>query len=165
MEVVTDHIREANEDNPRGYYEFERVKKLPDGDTAWVEDAKGKVVKVISALLKHLPSDYTYKILFMRRAMAEVLASQQRMLVRRNEDPGKVDDAQMAQLFQKHLAEVYGWLDAQANVSYIDVDYNAILADPRPNVKQICDFLDRDLDVEKMITVVDPTLYRQQKSG
>ena len=165
LEVVTDRIREANEDNPRGYYEFERVKKLPDGDTAWVTDAQGKVVKVISALLKHLPSDYNYRILFMRRTMEEILASQQRMLVRRNEDPSKVNDAQMAQFSRSILVEVYGWLDAQANVSYIDVDYNAMLVDPRPQVRQICGFLDRDLDAEQMLAVVDPSLYRQRKSG
>ena len=164
LEVVTDNIREANEDNPRGYYEFERVKKLPDGDTTWVKDARGKVVKVISALLKHLPSDHTYKILFMRRAMTEILASQQRMLVRRNEEPGKVDDVQMAQLFEKHLAEVYVWLDAQMNISYIDVDYNAMLADPQPQAQKIRRFLERDLDVSRMVAVVDPALYRQRKS-
>lgn len=165
LDVMTDHIREANVDNPRGYYEFERVKKMPDGDTAWVEDAQGKVVKVISALLKHLPPEYTYKILFMRRAMAEILASQRQMLVRRGEDAGKVDDAQMAQLFQKHLSDVYRWLDAQSNVSYIDVNYNTMLAAPQPQVRQICDFLDRDLNVSAMLAVVDPALYRQRKAG
>ncbi len=164
LEVVTDHIREPNEDNPRGYYEFERAKKLPNGDVAWVKDAKGKVVKVISALLKHLPPEYTYKVLFMRRNMAEILASQQRMLVRRGEEPGKVADVQMAQLFEKHLAEVYAWLDAQANVTYINVDYNAVLADPQPQVQQMRRFLARDLNAERMMAVVDPSLYRQRKS-
>ena len=51
---LTDELRVADEDNPKGYYEFERVKQMDKGDTAWVPDARGKAVKVISALLKHL---------------------------------------------------------------------------------------------------------------
>jgi hypothetical protein len=163
LPVMVDHTRQANVDNPQGYYEFERVKKLPDGDVAWVQDAQGKVVKVISALLKHLPSEHTYKVLFMRRRMEEILASQQRMLVRRGEDPKKVDDADMARLFEKHVAEVFTWLDTQNNITYINVDYNAMVADPQPQLQQINAFLGGNLDVEKMVSVVDPALYRQRK--
>lgn len=164
LEVLTDHVREPNEDNPKGYYEFERVKKLPDGDTAWLKDAEGKVVKIISALLMHLPADHTYKILFMRRSMEEVLASQKQMLVRRGELTDKVDDAEMARLFEKHLQEVQTWLDRQSHIAYLDVDYNAMLRDPRPQLAFVLPFLGCALDLEKMLTVVDPALYRQKKA-
>lgn len=164
LEVLTDHVREPNEDNPKGYYEFERVKKLPDGDTAWLKDAEGKVVKIISALLMHLPADHTYKILFMRRSMEEVLASQKQMLVRRGELTDKVDDAEMARLFEKHLQEVQTWLDRQSHIAYLDVDYNAMLHDPRPQLAFVLPFLGCALDLEKMLTVVDPALYRQKKA-
>ena len=83
---LTDEIRTADTDNPKGYYEFERVKKMDKGDTAWLENAQGKSVKVISALLKHLPSDYRYRVIFMRRDMSEILASQKKMLDHRGED-------------------------------------------------------------------------------
>lgn len=164
LEVLTDHVREPNEDNPKGYYEFERVKKLPDGDTAWLKDAEGKVVKIISALLMHLPADHTYKILFMRRSMEEILASQKQMLVRRGELTDKVDDAEMARLFEKHLQEVQTWLDRQSHIAYLDVDYNAMLRDPRPQLAFVLPFLGCALDLEKMLTVVDPALYRQKKA-
>jgi hypothetical protein len=154
LEIITDGIREANVDNPKGYYEFERVKQLPKGDTAWLDDAQGKVVKVISALLKHLPDDYTYKVLFMRREMDEILASQRRMLVRRGEPTDRVDDGEMSAMFEKHLRTVYAWLDAQANVTYLDVSYNDLL--------QVNDFLGADLDEEAMAAVIDPSLYRQR---
>lgn len=163
LEVLTDHLRQPNEDNPKGYYEFERVKKLPEGDTHWLKDAEGKVVKIISALLMHLPSDHTYKILFMRRSMGEILASQKQMLVRRGEPTDKVDDAEMARLFEKHLREVQTWLDQQPNIACLDVDYNAILRDPRPQLAHVLPFLDRALDLEKMAEVVDLALYRQRK--
>jgi hypothetical protein len=51
LEPLTDNIRAADEDNPKGYYEFERVKQI-EKDRDWLEDARGRVVKLISALLK-----------------------------------------------------------------------------------------------------------------
>jgi hypothetical protein len=163
MEVVTDGIREPNADNPKGYYEFERVKKLPEGDTAWLDDAQGKVVKVIAALLPHLPDAYEYRVLMMRRKMDEILASQRRMLVRRGEDPDAVDDQEMARLFEKHLAQVYDWMRKQDNVRFLDVDYNVMLSGPEPQLEEIQAFLDFALDLQKMGMVVDPSLYRQRR--
>ncbi len=162
LEVLTDHIRTPNEDNPKGYYEFERVKKLPDGDAAWLPEAQGRVVKIISALLKHLPPTHTYKVLFMRRRMSEILASQQQMLVRRGEATDKVSDEEMTRLFEKHLQETFAWMSQQSNLTCLEVDYNAMLADPRPQVAQVQAFLDMDLDTQAMLAVVDPELYRQR---
>lgn len=162
LEVLTDHIRTPNEDNPKGYYEFERVKKLPDGDVGWLPEAQGRVVKIISALLKHLPQTHTYKVLFMRRRMSEILASQQQMLVRRGEASDKVSDEEMTRLFEKHLQEVFAWMAQQPNLTYLDVDYNAMLADPRPQVAQVQAFLGLELDTQAMLAVVDPELYRQR---
>ena len=102
---MTDNIRRADEDNPRGYYEFERVKELPS-DSTWVPEARGKAVKVISALLRHLPAGESYKVLFMRRRIGDVLASQKQMLVRRGKADDGSDDERMAALFAKHLTEV-----------------------------------------------------------
>ena len=68
LAVITDGEREADTDNPRGYYEFERVKKLDKGDTAWVAQAEGRAIKVVSALLEHLPPAYDYRVLFMNRS-------------------------------------------------------------------------------------------------
>ena len=100
---VTDNHRMADDDNPKGYYEFERVKKLDKGDTEWLADAPGKVVKVIAALLTYLPPTYNYKVIFMRRLMPEILASQRQMLVRRGEAPNKFKDEDMARIIEKHV--------------------------------------------------------------
>jgi hypothetical protein len=163
LQPVSDNLRTADDDNPKGYYEFERVKKMPEGDTDWLPEARGKTVKVISALLEHLPKDYSYKVIFMSRQMEEILASQRQMLIRSNKPTDKVSDEQLAEMYRKHLGKVNAWLKEQANISVLYVDYNQLLADPRPHIEKINAFLDERLDTEKMMGVVDPALYRQRK--
>ena len=161
LQILQDHIRTPNKDNPKGYYEFERVKKLP-GDTEWLDEAVGKVVKIITQLLMHLPDSYSYRVLVMRRSIPEILASQAKMLERRGEAGGGVDDAQMTALFEKHLKQVYAWMDEKPNVEYLDVSYNQALTEPLPIIDQIQAFLGCELDKAAMATVVDPSLYRNR---
>jgi hypothetical protein len=159
---LTDAFRAADDDNPKGYYEFERAKKLREGDADWLPDAQGKAVKVISALLRHLPSNYRYNVIFLRRAMPEILASQKKMLVNRGEDPDKVSDEDMAQLYQKHLGQVTAWMAEQDFIDVLYLDYAAILNNPGPVPNQIARFLRQEMDTEAMLAIVDPDLYRQR---
>lgn len=161
LQVVTDSLRTADDDNPNGYYEFETVKQMPSGQTAWLDGAQGKVVKVISALLEYLPSKYHYKVIFMERAIGEVLASQKKMLVNRQEE-STISDAEMQDQFQKHVAAAKYWLARQPNLSVLYVDYNKMLAAPDPLCQTIADFLDMGLDVEKMRAVPNERLYRNR---
>ena len=173
---LIDGIRAADSDNPNGYYEFERVKKLDKGDNAWLADAQGKVVKIISALLVHLPADYTYRVIFMERALDEVLASQQKMLRRRADaETTQADqaagDAELAALFQTHLSETKSWLAAQPNISTLYLNYGALIQDPSSEAARIREAISADLlngalktglDLEAMIAMVDPALYRNR---
>jgi len=162
LPVVTDKQRTADEDNPKGYFEFERVKQLDKGDTAWVGEAQGKVVKVISALLEYLPPAYPYRVIFIRREMSEILASQKKMLERRGEPTDRVSDEELARLFSKHVQKVETWLRGQSNFSVLYVDYNKMLADPLPYVRQVNQFLGGALEEQKMAGMVDPSLYRNR---
>ena len=161
---LTDKLRTADNDNPKGYYEFERVKQMDKGDTAWVADAQGKVVKVISALLKHLPPGYNYQVIFLRRHMSEILASQRKMLINRGEDPDKMDDAQMGMLFENHVRQVEKWLAQQSNIEVLYVHYSDVMADPLTAINSMSRFLGRDMDVRAMAEVVDPNLYRNRQT-
>lgn len=160
---LTDQERKADDDNPKGYYEFERVKKMDDGDIAWLADAQGKVVKVISQLLKYLPGDYEYRVIFMRRNMDEILASQKKMLINRGEDANKANDEEIASLFEKHLQSVLSWLRTQPNVSTLYVHYTDMLNNPMPQVEQINQFMGGWMNTKAMAGVVDPNLYRNRK--
>ena len=162
LPLLVDNLRTQDDDNPEGYYEFEPVKKLSQGDFKWLKNAEGKALKVIAALVTHLPATYTYQIIFMRREMSEILASQKKMILNRGEDPDKISDAEMAQFFEKHLSKVLGWIDQQPNMRKIDVNYNLLLKGPEPQARQINQFLGNVLDVEKMLDVINPDLYRQR---
>jgi hypothetical protein len=161
---LTDGIRTADRDNPKGYYEFERVKKLVDGDIAWVPEAQGKAVKVIAALVQYLPPDYVYKMIFMQRNMDEILSSQRQMLVRRGEPTDTVDDGELATLFSKHLDQVTAWIALQPNIDVLYVNYNEVLTDPSGHAQKINRFLGNTLDAGKMAQVIDPSLYRQREA-
>jgi hypothetical protein len=159
---LTDNFRTADIDNPRGYYEFERTKKLPNGDNEWLAIAQGKVVKIIASLLIYIPDKYQYRIVFMRRDISEILASQRLMILRRGEDPDKISNDQMARLFKTHLAQVDLWLANHPTINHVDVNYNHILQAPYPEMEKVNRFLGNTLDVSKMVDVIDPTLYRQR---
>jgi hypothetical protein len=162
MQILTDYARTPDEDNPEGYYEFERVKQI-EHDQSWLEDAKGKVVKIVSERLKHVPQGYAYKVIFMRRMIEEVLASQRKMLIRRGQPDPTVRDQEMAELFKRHLGQIEAWLAQQPHVEVIYVSYNHLLEDPVVLAERINQFLGDTLNVEKMVSVVDPTLYRQRR--
>ncbi len=164
LEPVQDGIRTADEDNPKGYYEFERVKKIKQ-DKGWLPDARGKVVKMIAQLLLDLPtSGYHYKVIFMRRSIDEILASQRQMMVRRGtlKEDGP-SDAEMGDMLLKHLDHVMKWADKQDCMDCLAVDYNEMLKNVAPSIARLNEFLDGKLDIAKMSAVVDKNLYRQRK--
>lgn len=161
IEPLTDGVRAADEDNPKGYYEYERVKQIAD-DQEWLEEARGKAVKMISALLKHLPPEFYYQVLFMRRDTGEVLASQRRMLIRRGEPTEAVPDERMAALFERHVEQVEAWITTQPNMTVLFVDHSDVLDEALEQAQRVRDFLGCTLDVEAMAAVVDRSLYRQR---
>lgn len=162
LEVLTDDLRTPDQDNPKGYFEFERVKQIQH-DKSWLEEARGKVVKMISQLLLHLPAEYRYNVVFMHREMEELLASQRKMLEHRGEPLDEASDPRMAELFHKHLERVRAWLDHQSNFDVIHVSYNQVLDAPREQARRVDRFFGAGLDVKAMVDVVDPTLYRQRR--
>ena len=158
---MTDEVREADVDNPNGYYEFERIKKVKK-DASWMEDARGKAIKAIYMLLYDLPAEYSYKVVFMMRNLDEIVASQDAMLRRLDPDANGMESGLLRKLFTSHLDKVIAWLATQAHFDTLYVRYNDILVNPTANVRRINQFLGGGLDEEAMAAVVDPDLYRQK---
>jgi len=162
LPVMTDGIRGADEDNPKGYYEVERVKNLAqEQDKAWLAEARGKVVKVISFLLKSLPPQFNYRVVFIRREMEEVLASQRKMLARRGETEATAPE-RMKALFEDDLWRARYQLRHRPEFETMEIQYSAVLAQPLEAARRLDGFLGGGLDTEAMAAVVDPQLYRNR---
>jgi len=162
LSVLTDSIRQADIDNPKGYYEYERVKNLEkETDKSYVREARGKVLKVISFLLKDLPDDNFYRVVFMRRHLDEVIASQNKMLDRRGEDA--IEDREtMAEAYRNHLAAVKILVRKRPNLEMLEFRYDEAVKNPKEAARMVNAFLGGKLDERAMAAVIDGELYRNR---
>jgi hypothetical protein len=160
VEVLTDGVRAADPDNPRGYYELERVKKTRQ-DPSWVPQARGKAVKMVSQLLYDLPPTERYSVVFMERDLDEMLVSQEKMLERLGREGAPRD--QIKRAFTLHLARLNDWLPGQGHLAVLRVSYNDLVERPEAQAQRVNEFLGGRLDVGRMAAVVDPALYRNRK--
>jgi Sulfotransferase domain len=161
LPVITDELRRPDVDNPNGYFEFETVRQMSEGNVDWLANANGKAVKVISALLEYLPSNYSYKIIFLERDIREILESQRKMLAHRNEKATGAE-AEIELQIQNHLSVMKPWLVRQPNIEVLFVNYNTLMTKPEPLCEQITEFLELPLNQTRMLAVPDKQLYRNR---
>ena len=161
LPILTDRQRGADPDNPRGYFELEAAKRTRD-DPSWLAMAAGKGVKVVSPLLADLPPGYRYRVVFLRRDIDEVIASQRAMLRRQGKPGAALTDEQLAEVYRAQLRRLDQWLPLQERFSVLDVRHGELIRDPVPTSVAIREFLGVPLDVEAMAGQVDPSLHRQR---
>lgn len=160
IDLVVDGMRAADEDNLGGYFEYEAVKGIRD-DVSWIYAARGKGVKVVSPSLRYLPRDLRYRVVFMRRDLKEVAASQEQMLRRLGKDVG-ASRAQMIDLMQRHLQEVESWLARSEHVEVLFLPYRDVVEDPLSACRRLIDFLSLSANPLEMAQVVEKKYYRQR---
>jgi len=158
---LTDNLREADIDNPKGYYEFERVKQLPR-DVDWLPEARGKAVKVLAELMKHMPDGERYSVIFMMRDLKEIIASQKKMLERRGSDPDAISDSELMGLYRTYLRNLKTLVNGSSNMKVLYVNYNELMTDPSETIEELNVFLGGALDVAGMRKAIDSTLYRNR---
>ena len=161
LPTLSDGLRAADENNQRGYFEFEPVKRLRS-DSSWLPQARGQAVKIIHLLLRDLRLDGSlqYRIVFMRRPIDEVLSSQRAMLQR--EGKAGADPALLKRAFESQLALLDTWLAAQASIAVLPVAYHQVMREPLAVTEALNAFLGLSLDAAAMVRAVDPTLHRQR---
>jgi hypothetical protein len=156
-EILTDNIRENDINNPKGYLEYEKVKKLAQ-DNTWLNEADGKTVKIIAQLLQYLPNNFTYKIIFMKRDIVEVVHSQQKML---GKDTSTFPTV-LADTFTKQMEKTLSVMSGEPHIELLEVNYTDVINNPLEECENIASFLGADLDIEKMVSAVDSSLYRNK---
>ena len=161
LPLYFDTKRQADVHNPKGYFELEAVKNLPQ-DTVWLRHAVGKAVKIISHLLPALPPDFYYRIIFMQRDLKEVILSQNKMLLQTEKPLGALKENELAEYFKNHLIQTRQRLLQQDNIELLDVPYSALLEQPEHWAKLIVKFLNKNLTVREMLKQIDSTLYRSK---
>jgi hypothetical protein len=161
INVLTDGIRQADDDNPRGYFELEAVKRTKS-DATWLVGAPGSAVKVIYKLLYDLPPEHHYQVVFMRRPIEEILASQAAMLERLGTQGASIPKDRLADLFNRQLADVIDHLTRRAEFSLLEIEFRDLIDAPLTAAESVSKFLGRPLDHQAMTAAVDTRLYRQQ---
>lgn len=161
MPALTDGLRSADENNPKGYFEWEPAKQLKEHPEA-IAEGEGKVVKIISALLPLLPDSHQYRVVFMMRPLEEVIASQNKMLERLGKEVPRTPVASVIAAFQKHLRETDAALVRRPNLTVLKVDHGAVLASPLEEASRIAGFLGEKLNVESMAQQVEHSLHRER---
>jgi hypothetical protein len=161
LKMLTDNVRASDEDNPRGYFELEAVKRTRQ-DPSWLDQAPGRVVKMVHVLLYDLPPDRPYRVLFIKRDLREVVRSQEVMLRRRGTEGANLTDEQLISAYERQLAKIESWLAGQQSFQILYVSYNDLMAEPARTAAAINGFLGGSLDEERMLSHVDPALYRQR---
>jgi len=163
VEPLIDGVRAPDPDNPKGYYEFERVKQIKS-DKSWLEDAKGRVVKMVHLLLLDLPAieGLDYSIIFMRRDLDEVLASQAAMLKRLGRPAAPLPPAQLKSIYLKQIEQVYAHVSSRADMRLLEVQYKDVVEDPAKTASMLAQFLGGSMNTQAMSSAVDPTLYRNK---
>ncbi len=164
LTVLSDGERTPDEDNPKGYLEWELIKQLPQ-DPSLIAQAEGKAVKVISQLLLSLPDGHEYRVIFMQRPLPEILKSQDEMLRRRGNENLIGNNAPIEDAFQRHLLQVTQRIGGKPNIQALRVHYHRTLREPAAVAAEVANFLGADLDVLEMVKQVDRGLYRNRMSS
>ena len=167
LPAMTDHERKADVDNPRGYYEWEAIKQIAKKPELLDDEAvEGKAIKCISMLLSSLPEKHQYKVIFMLRPVAEVVASQQAMTTRLGSKGAGLDHEQLERGLRAHREEIRRWAKNTEHVELLEIDYPALVQDPQPAIARLIEFLgsERLPNEKKIATAVDPALHRRKRS-
>jgi len=163
MPLLCDDARPADADNPRGYFEYDAVRRT-GRDAAWLDAAAGRAVKVVHALVPCLPAGRAYRVIDVRRPAGEVLASQRAMLRRTNAPTQDEDAALLERAFRSQCEAMARWVLRVAGAPLLRLEYPEVVRDPAAAADRLRRFLAADLDARAMAGAVEPELYRQRET-
>jgi predicted AlkP superfamily phosphohydrolase/phosphomutase len=160
---LTDGIRQPDEDNPRGYFEFEPVKTMGRNHD-WLSEARGKVVKIVAPLLPNLPDGVACRIVFIDRNLDEILVSQRQMMIRNGKtvDDSPARHARLKAEYGRLVIQVAKHLERRPGTHVLRLHRDSVMRDPVEAASAINRFLGGHLDVAAMAAEVQPSLNHQK---
>ena len=164
LPLMTDGKRGAELDNPEGYWEWDDIKRLGRNPRI-IEQAQGKVVKTISALLPSLPVKYRYTIIYMTRPVTEVVEAQWAMLGHSGQKPAS-EKEHLIEVQRRHSEKILVTLKCSKQVDVLEVSYPELVADPDTGIRAIAEFLPGVfLPGPAVRAAVKPGPYRNRSSS
>ena len=139
--ALVDERRPADPNNPRGYYEYEPVTRL-HLNSRWLPEARGRVLKVVAPLLRHLPGSGSdgqalrYRVIFMRREVGQVVASQLRMLRNLGREHEAPAEAILLAAMRQEVVAADQWIAHHA-AAVIDIDYLEPVPNPADSAERV----------------------------
>lgn len=162
--ILTDNLRAPDDDNPRGYLEFEPATHLAT-DASWIPQSRGKAVKLALQLVQHLPPGQSYRVILIDRDIREVLASQTKMLTRLGRQGANLTNDALAMQYHRQKEDLRRWLGKHPEVALLPLTYDAVLSSPEQVAREIAAFLARDFNPATAAAAVQPSLRRQFAKG
>jgi len=165
LRVVSDGLRAPDEDNPRGYLEYEPVKGLLK-DSKWLLEERGRAIKIVAPLLAALPEDLPCRVILSERDLEEVLDSQERMLARRAHASASTPERRriLKEEYSRTLSRVKAMIARRPGTQLLVIEHGQAISDPASTAEKINMFLGGRLDEAKMAAAIDPALHRNHAS-
>ncbi len=163
MSILTDNIRLPDINNPKGYFEYERVKSLQK-DNTWLHEAEGKVIKVIVQLLTYLPTEKKYAVILMERNPNEIILSQNKMIENLGGTKQNISMDILKNTFVNQYEKAEKYLSGNLSFNVFKVNYNELLTGKLEIIGALNKKLNLNLDFSPYVIgkVIDTTLYRNK---
>ncbi|MEE9494505.1 MAG: alkaline phosphatase family protein [Gammaproteobacteria bacterium] len=161
LSLLTDNTRRPDSHNQKGYYEYEPVKSMAK-DIQWLDNAKGKGIKIIAQLLPQLGTRYQYRIIFMERPLSEIINSQKKMLVQSGKTGAHISDLTLASTYKKQITDIRKTLEKhEGKIQTLSINYHETLIQPKTVAEKVNHFLGKTLNETAMAKAVEPALHHQ----
>ncbi len=160
LPINYDDSRQADKNNPKGYYELEGgkiINRLIEG-TFPFSNFKGEFIKITAFGLKYLPPG-NFKVIYSERNIDEILDSMEKMIGKKDENREETKKS-----FSKLNSMIRQYIQERNDIDVLFINYNDMLLKPEENVKRIVNFLEMPKEsIAKMVSVIDKKLYRQRR--
>jgi hypothetical protein len=161
MEILTDNVRQPDVNNPRGYFEYEKVKSLQK-DNSWLGEAERKAVKIIIQLIPYLPVNLEYSVILMKRNTGEIMLSQEKMIATLGGKKSSTGNDALKKVFESQLRKIEEYLSSNNCFKKFTINYNKLINEDKSILKELNSFLNLNLNIENTDTIIDSSLYRNR---
>jgi len=132
------------------------INRMADHDYEWLEDCRGKAVKILTPSMVPFPDHYNFSFIYMDRKIKHIVNSMRKWDKRtsQNQYPAGVDKLDVAVHLMHVRAECLRKLRKMENAKLKIIDFNDLVRKPRLTAVRAAAFLNMEMDTDKMSGIV-----------